>query len=193
MSDRNIRLLLMAGAFLAGLTLFASIILILGTRYAPPGGSFALVDQNANPVTEKDLLGKPSLVFFGFTHCPDVCPTTLFEITEVMRKLGPDAERVNAVFVTVDPERDTPAVLKDYLSSFEPQVRGLTGDAAAIASIEKAYGVYAKKVPREGSDYLMDHSVEVYLMDKNGKFVAPFNIILKRRPEEAATELRRYL
>ena len=199
MSERSIRLLLISAAFLSGLTLFTAVILIIGGRtptarfvpWAVPGGPFALVDQNSKPVTDKDFLGKPLLVFFGYTHCPDFCPTTLFEISEVMRVLGPDASRVNTAFITIDPERDTPAVLKDYLSSFEPNVRGLSGDAAAIATVVKEYGVYTRKVPREGGDYLMDHSIEVYLMDRNGKFVAPFN--LKRRPEEAATELRKYL
>jgi protein SCO1/2 len=197
MSERGIRLLLMTAAFLAGLTLFMAVILIVGDRsqtaripWAAPGGPFALIDQNSKPVTDKDFLGKPLLVFFGYTHCPDVCPTTLFEISEVMRVLGPDASRVNAVFITVDPERDTPAVLKDYLSSFEHQVLGLSGDSAAIAKVAKEYGVYTRKVPREGGDYLMDHSVEVYLMDKDGKFVAPFN--LKRQPEVAAADLRKY-
>jgi protein SCO1 len=200
MSDRSIRLLLMAAAFLSGLTLFTAVILIIGNRtptarfvpWAVPGGPFALVDQNSKPVTDKDFLGKPLLVFFGYTHCPDVCPTTLFEISEVMRVLGPEqASRVNTAFITIDPERDTPAVLKDYLSSFEPNVHGLSGDNAAIAKVADEYGIYRRKVPREGGDYLMDHSVEVYLMDKNGKFVSPFN--LKRRPEAAAAELRKYL
>ncbi len=198
MSDRSIRLLLMAAAFLSGLTLFTAVILIIGnrtptTRFVPwavPGGPFALVDQNSRPVTDKDFLGKPLLVFFGYTHCPDVCPTTLFEISEIMRVLGPDASRVNAVFITIDPERDTPAVLKDYLSSFEHQVLGLSGDSAAIAKVADEYGIYRRKVPREGGDYLMDHSVEVYLINKDGKFVAPFN--LKRQPETAAADLRKY-
>jgi protein SCO1/2 len=130
-------------------------------------------------------------VFFGFTHCPDVCPTTLFEVSEVLRALGPRAKDVRALFVTVDPERDTPAVLKDYLSSFDPRVIGVTGDAEAVAAIEKSYRVYAKKVPLEGGNYTMDHTALVYLMDKNGRFVAPFK--MKRRPEEAAAEIERYL
>jgi protein SCO1/2 len=130
-------------------------------------------------------------VFFGFTHCPDVCPTTLFDISETLRALGPDADRIGALFVTVDPERDTPAVLKDYLSSFDPRVIGVTGDPAAVASMEKAYRVYAKKVPLDGGGYTMDHTALVYLMNKDGAFVAPFN--MKRRPEEAAADLKRYL
>ena len=198
MSARAIRLLLIFGAFLAGLMLFSSVILIVGGRNpvsmvmpsAAIGGPFQLLDQNAKPVSEQDFKGKPFLVFFGFTHCPDICPTALLEVSEILRKLGPDAERVNALFITVDPERDTPAVLKDYISSFEPQVHGLTGDTAAVAAVQKTYRVYARKIPLDGGEYTMDHSAIVYLMDKQGKFVAPFN--LKRRPEDAAAELRRY-
>jgi protein SCO1/2 len=137
------------------------------------------------------MKGRPFLVFFGFTHCPEICPTTLFEISEVIRELGKDADRIGALFITVDPERDTPAALKDYLSSFDPHLRGLTGDPAAVNATIKAYRVYAKKVPLEGGDYTMDHTAVVYLMDKDGRFVAPFN--LKRTPEAAAAELRRYL
>ena len=154
MSPRTARLLLVLGAFVAGLVLFSAVIFIVTGRSPAPiampsavGGPFQLVDQNAKPITDQDMKGQPFLVFFGFTHCPDVCPTTLFEVSEIFRALGPDAEHVRALFVTVDPERDTPAVLKDYLSSFDPRIIGVTGDEAAIAAVEKAYRVYAKKVP----------------------------------------------
>jgi len=198
MDVRTVRLLLILGAFLAGLVLFSAVVLIVGGRNpvsmvmpsAAIGGPFRLVDQDAKPVSEQDFKGKPFLVFFGFTHCPDICPTALFEMSEVLRKLGPDADHINVLFITVDPERDTPAVLKDYLSSFEPQVRGLTGDPDAIAAAEKTYRVFARKIPLDGGEYTMDHSAVLYLMNKEGKFVAPFN--LKRPPEEAAAELRRY-
>jgi protein SCO1/2 len=130
-------------------------------------------------------------VFFGFTHCPDVCPTTLFDVSEVMRSLGPDADRAGALFITVDPERDTPASMKDYLTSFDPHLRGLTGDADALATVAKEYRVYYKKVPLDGGDYTMDHTAIVYLMDKDGHFVSPFS--LKRKPDVAAAELRKYL
>jgi protein SCO1/2 len=197
MSARTARLLLVLGAFVAGLALFSAAIFIVTGRAPAPvampsaiGGSFQLVDQNSKPITNQDLKGQPFLVFFGFTHCPDVCPTTLFEVSEVFRALGPQSQ-VRALFVTVDPERDTPAVLKDYLSSFDPRLIGVTGDPAAIAAMEKSYRVYAKKVPLEGGNYTMDHTAIVYLMDKSGRFVAPFN--LKRRPEEAAADLKKYL
>lgn len=199
MTARASHLLLVLAAFVAGLAIFSAVFLYatgqLGTSRAPSasaiGGPFQLVDQDGKQVTDKDLVGKPVLIFFGYTHCPDVCPTTLFEVSEVMRALGPDAERIGAYFITVDPERDTPATMKDYLSSFDPHVRALTGDRKAIDAAEKAYRVYAKKVPTESGDYSMDHTALVYLMDKQGRFVAPFS--LKRKPEEAATELRRYM
>jgi protein SCO1/2 len=112
-------------------------------------------------------------------------------VSEVLRALGKDADGTGALFITVDPERDTPAVMKDYLSSFDPHLRGATGDRAAIDAAEKSFRVYAKKVPTQGGDYSMDHTALVYLMDKQGRFVAPFN--LKRKPEEAAADLRRYM
>jgi len=155
------------------------------------GGPFSLVDQNSKPITDKDMNGHPFLVFFGFTHCPDVCPTTLFDVSEIFRALGPDAKDVRALFITVDPERDTPPVLRDYLSSFDPRVIGVTGDSEAIAAVEKAYRVYAKKVPLDGGSYTSDHTAIVNLMGKDGRFVTPFN--MKRRPNEAAEDLKRYL
>jgi protein SCO1/2 len=196
---RSFRVLPVLGAFLCGLVLvFGAIIHIsgrspsaIGPAIAAVGGPFHLEDQNGKPVSDEDMEGRPFLVFFGFVHCPDVCPTTLFEISEVMRQLGKDADRIGALLITVDPERDTPAALKDYLSSFDPHLRGLSGDPAAINAAIKAYRVYAKKIPLEGGDYTMDHTAVVYLMDKDGHFVAPFN--LKRSPEAAAAELRRYL
>ena len=197
-SPRTARLLLVFGAFVAGLALFSAGIFIVTGRAPAPiampsaiGGAFQLVDQNSKPITDQDLKGQPFLVFFGFTHCPDVCPTTLFEVSEVLRALGTQGSKVRALFVTVDPERDTPEKLKDYVASFDPRVIGVTGEPTAIAAMEKAYRVYAKKVPLDGGNYTMDHTAIVYLMDKTGRFVAPFN--LKRRPEEAATDLKRYL
>ena len=155
------------------------------------GGPFALTDQNGKTVTDKSLKGKPTLIFFGYTHCPDVCPTSLFEISEVLRAMGRDADKVNAIFISVDPERDTPAAMKDYLSSFDPHLEGLSGDPAETTKVLNSYRVYAKKVPTKDGDYTMDHTALIYLMDRDGRFVAPFN--LKRTPEEAAAELKRYL
>ncbi len=196
---RSARVVPMLGAFLGGLVLVFAAILVMSGRSPSPigpavaavGGPFHLEDQDGKPVSDADMKGRPFLVFFGFTHCPDICPTTLFDISQVLHQLGKDADRTGALFITVDPERDTPAKLKDYLSNFDPHLRGLTGDPAAVAAAAKAYRVYAKKIPLENGDYTMDHTAVVYLMDKDGHFVAPFN--LKRTPEAEAAELRRYL
>jgi len=191
--------MLVFAAFLGGLVLCFGVILFvtghalspIGQAVASVGGPFHLEDQNGKEVSDADMKGKPFLVFFGFTHCPDICPTTLFDISQVMKALGPDADRTGALFITVDPERDTPTVLKDYLSSFDPHLRGLTGDPTALNAAIKEYRVYAKKVPLDNGDYTMDHTAIVYLMDKDGHFVAPFN--LQRTPEAEAADLRRYL
>jgi protein SCO1/2 len=196
MTPRSSRIALILSAFLLGMVVFlGTVFLITGRQYGAPtasaiGGAFTLVDQDNKPISDTDLKGKPFLVFFGYTHCPDVCPTTLFEVSEVLRALGGDAEKTRALFITVDPERDTSTVLKDYLSSFDPRLRGVTGDVAQINAVEKSYRVYAKKVPTTSGDYTMDHTALVYLMDKQGRFIAPFN--LKRSPSEAAADLRRY-
>jgi len=161
------------------------------TGVAAIGGPFTMTGQDGRIVTEADFKGRPALVFFGYTHCPDVCPTTLFEISELFKAMGPD-KKVSAVFVTTDPERDTPAVMKDYLSSFDTRIVGLSGTPEQTTAIEKSYKVYAKKVPGEtGGDYTMDHTAIVYLMDKDGRFVSAFN--LDRPPQEAAKELEKYL
>jgi protein SCO1/2 len=199
MKARTAQILLMLAGFLAGVASIVLVVVLVSGRDPVPsagaaaiGGPFTLVDQNGRTVTDKDLRGHPFLVFFGFTHCPDVCPTSLFEISEVLGKLGPDAQKVSALFVSIDPERDTPAAMKDYLSSFNPHLVGLTGDPTAIAAVAKEYRVYVKKVPLDDKgDYTMDHTALVYLMDKEGRFVTPFN--LKRTPEAAAADLRRYL
>jgi protein SCO1/2 len=197
--NSQLRIVLILFAFLAGLLVSLGAILLGSGRVLAPsgpqaaaiGGPFQLTDQDGRSVTEQDLNGHPSLVFFGFTHCPDVCPTTMFDISEVMRALGPDADRAHAVFITVDPERDTQPVLKDYLSSFDPHLSAFTGDLASIAAVAKEYRVYYKKVPLDDGGYTMDHTAIVYLMDKAGHFVSPFS--LKRMPEAAAADLRRYL
>jgi protein SCO1/2 len=199
MGVRTSRLIVIFTAFVAGLVLCLGVILFVGGRgsesgaiqAAAIGGPFRLIDQDGQPFSDQDLKGKTFLVFFGFTHCPDICPTTLFEMSEIMRDLGPEADRTAALFISVDPERDTQQAMKDYLSSFDPHVRGLTGDAAALAAVAKAYRVYYKKVPLDGGDYTMDHTAIVYLMDKEGRFVSPFS--MKRSAEVAAADLRKRL
>jgi protein SCO1 len=196
--ERSLRVVSVLGAFLCGLAVVLAAILFVagrsssvGPAIAAVGGPFQLVDQDGKTVSDADMKGRPFLVFFGYTHCPDVCPTTLFEMSQMLHALGPDAGRIGALFITVDPERDTPAVLKDYLASFDPHLRALTGEPAAVDAALKAYRVYAKKVPLKEGDYTMDHTAVVYLMDKNGRFVAPFN--MKRTAEAEAADVRGYL
>ena len=199
MGARTSRLIVMFTAFVAGLVLCLGVILFVGGRGAGTGaiqaaaigGPFHLIDQDGQPFSDENLKGKTFLVFFGFTHCPDVCPTTLFEISEIMRNLGPEADRTAALFVSVDPERDTSAAMKDYLSSFDPHLKGLTGTPDEVAKVISDYRVYARKVPLKDGDYTMDHTALIYLMDRDGHFVSPFN--LKRPPEAAAADLKRYL
>ncbi len=185
--------------FLAGLLVLGGAILLQlsGISSAPQpsaiGGPFTLTDQNGKPFTEKDLAGAPTLMFFGFTHCPDVCPTTLFEVSEVLRAAGDNADKVRVLFVSVDPARDTPAMLKDYLASFDGRIIGLAGTQEQTDAIASAYKVYARKIPTGDApeDYTMDHTAIVYLLDKQGRFVNAFN--LQRPPEEAARDLSGYL
>ena len=146
---------------------------------APPpssiGAPFRLMGPDGKSVSDADLKGDVVVMFFGFTHCPDVCPTTLFEVSELFRKLG-DGAKVRGVFVSVDPERDTPEILKDYLGSFDKRIIGLSGDRAALDPMLKAYRVYARKNPAANGEYSMDHSAIVYLLDKQMRFVGPLNL-----------------
>jgi protein SCO1 len=135
------------------------------------GGPFTLVDDTGAMVTEKNIAGKPYVMYFGYTFCPDVCPTTLLDLSRWIKKLGPDADRLNYVFVTVDPERDTVQSMHAYLSSFDKHIRGYTGTPAEIAQIAKEYRVYYKKVPTEDGGYTMDHTAVLYLMGPDGKLV----------------------
>jgi protein SCO1/2 len=139
------------------------------------GGPFTLEDPQGRTVTDTDLRGSWLLVYFGYTYCPDVCPTTLTEISAAMDKLGPRADKLRPVFITVDPRRDTPDVMKAYVAGFHPRLLGLTGTAGQIATVASEYKVYYAE-HRTGpgpNDYSMDHSSLLYLMDPNGDFVAP--------------------
>ena len=137
---------------------------------ALPGGAFRLTDQNGAMVSDADLKGRPFAIFFGFTRCPEICPTTLWEMSQALKELGPEADQVKVLFVTVDPERDRPEMLQQYLQSFDPRITGLTGSEAEIAAVAKAYRVYWRKVPTGDGDYTMDHSAMIYLMDAEGRF-----------------------
>ncbi|PHY22087.1 SCO family protein [Caulobacter sp. BP25] len=155
------------------------------------GGPFNLVDMNGKPVTEQSLLGKPTAIFFGFTYCPEVCPTTLTDLTALLKMLGPDADKLNVVFVSVDPERDTPEQLRTYLSNFDPRIQGFTGTPETVAKAAKAYRVYYQKVPQDGGGYTIDHSSSIYLFDAKGQFVTP--IAYQSPPDRALTQLRALL
>jgi protein SCO1 len=134
------------------------------------GGPFTLVDGTGAQVTEAALRGRPTVMYFGYTFCPDVCPTTLTDLTQWMQLLGPDADRLNYVFVTVDPERDTPKVMHEYVSAFDPRIRGFTGTSDQIAKVANEYRIYYKRIPTSDGSYVMDHTAILYLMDANGKF-----------------------
>jgi len=143
-----------------------------GTQSVGPasfGGAFQLVDHRGRSVSEADFKGRPMLVFFGFTYCPEVCPTTLMEIGNRLARLGAEGERLQVLFITVDPERDTPAQLALYLQSFDPRIVGLSGSQAQVDAALAAYKAYAKKVPSAGG-YTMDHTASLYLMDAQGRF-----------------------
>lgn len=133
------------------------------------GRSFSLVDQTGRPVTEADFYGKPALVFFGFTNCPEVCPTTLFDITTWLKTLGPQADRLQVLFITVDPERDTPQQLALYLESFDPRIVGLSGTGEQVTAALAAFKAYAKRVPTKDG-YTMDHTASTYVLDAGGRF-----------------------
>lgn len=155
---------------------------------AMPGGArigapFELTRTDGSRFSSTALAGKPYALFFGFTHCPDICPTTLMEMSEHLQALGPRAEKFNVVFISVDPARDTAEHLKLYLSAFDPRIIGLTGTPEEIAAVAKSYRVFFEKVPsKDGSDYTMNHTASVYLMDKTGNLVSTLSF---QEPQES--------
>jgi protein SCO1/2 len=184
-------LIMGAGAFLV-LSLHETPRGAAGTLLASAiGGPFRLVDQNGKTVTDADLKGKWSLVYFGYTHCPDACPTALNDIAIALDELGPQRNAVRPVFVTVDPERDTPAVLKSYVTAFDAPILALSGTPEEIAQAAKGYRVYYAKHPEAGGDYSMDHSSVIYVMDPEGRFTASFT--QENSPEEIAERLKKLL
>jgi len=192
------RVLLPLVAFLFGVLVFGSaIVWWTGSRLpagsaasSSIGGAFRLTAHDGRIVSDKDMPGTPTVVFFGYTHCPDVCPTALFEMTHVYAALGSYADKLKTYFVTIDPERDDQALLSLYLSSFDPHIVGLTGSVADVQTMAKAYRVYARKIEDKNGGYTMDHTALVYLMDKQGRFVSSLN--LDRAPEETAKLIRSY-
>jgi len=147
------------------------------------GGPFTMTDHKGRPVSEKDFQGKASAIFFGFTACPDICPTMLTRMASLLDQLGADADKVNVILVSVDPERDTPEVLASYLQAFDPRITGLTGTAEQLADFAKRYRVFYEKVQGEGSSYTMNHTSGVLLFDAHGNFQS---IVDGHEPEEKA-------
>jgi protein SCO1/2 len=138
---------------------------------APLGGDFSLVDQRGEPVSEAIFRGKPSVTLFGFTHCPDVCPTGLMQMTRWAEELGPDADKLRFIFVTVDPERDTAEVMHEYVSAFSDRIVGITGEPDDVNAMVKDYKIFSRKVPLDGGGYTMDHTASMILHDADGNFV----------------------
>ncbi len=155
------------------------------------GGPFQVVNGDGEIVTEKDMAGKPTLYLFGFTFCPDVCPTTLSEMQGWISTLGPDADKLNYAFVSVDPERDTPEVMRDYVAAFDDRITPLTGSREQIDAMLNAYRVYSKKVPLDDGGYTMDHSAAVFLMDADNRFVG--TIAYGEAEDSAIKKLKRLI
>jgi protein SCO1 len=156
---------------------------------APYGAPFTLVDMNGQPITEAAFQGHPSAVFFGFTNCPEVCPTTLFEMKSWLEQLGDDGKNIRAFFVSVDPERDPPELLKTYISNVTDRVIGITGDIAGTSALAKAWGVYFKKVPTSDGSYTMDHTALVFLLNSKGQFHG--TIAYEENPDTALAKMKR--
>ncbi len=196
-SGGNGRFLLgMIGLFLGVLLLGAGATLWLGgtTTMGPAiGGPFALTDTAGKRFTDKDLLGSYAVIYFGYTFCPDVCPTTLNHLTEALDRLGAKAKLVRPVFITIDPRRDTPKVMQQYVSAFSPSLIGLTGTDAEIAAVASEFRVYyAQHRTGDGpDDYTMDHSSVLYLIGPDGKFIAPLRA--DATAEQLAADLSRQL
>ena len=135
------------------------------------GIPFELIDSNGNKITEKAFIGSPTALFFGFAHCPDVCPLTLHRISLLMEKLGNKQNKLNVYFITLDPERDTWKFLNEYLITFNDRIVGITGESKKIKALAKSWGIHSKKVSSEGENYLIDHTSLIILLDKNGNFL----------------------
>jgi protein SCO1/2 len=172
-----------------------AVIAFQSTQVAPSiatatiGGPFQLSNQRGEIVTEATLRGSPSAIFFGYTFCPDVCPTTLLEMSGWLKELGTDGDKLKVYFVTVDPERDTADQIASYLEAFDPRIIGLTGPRDEVEQMLKAYRIFRRKVPIDGGEYIMDHSASVYLFDSNG--ILTSTIDLEESPETVLRKLRK--
>jgi protein SCO1/2 len=156
------------------------------------GGPFTLTMSGGRRVSDSDFHGKWMLIYFGYTHCPDICPTTLADLGQVLNKLGPLAAQVQAIYISIDPERDTPEIMGSYAKQFDPRILGLSGSAADIATAAKQYRVfYAKRADKEpAGKYVMEHSAFVYVVNPHGKYVTLFSPISGQQPDEMAAKLR---
>lgn len=153
------------------------------------GGAFKLVDMNGKEITEQSLRGHPSAVFFGYTHCPVICPTTLFDLDSWLKQLGPEGADIRGYMVTIDPERDTPEYIEKYITNVSNRITGITGDPKDIAAMLKSYNIYAKKVDEDGDNYTMDHTASILLLDKNGRLRS--TIAYGEPSETAISKLKR--
>jgi len=185
MTLRAARILVATGAFVAGLILCTAVVLLVTGRGEGPtlpqvaaiGGPFSLTDQNGRTVTDQDFKGRPFLVFFGFTHCPDVCPTTLALLANVQKQAAAADQELSGIkvaLISVDPERDTPQQLGSYIASFRGDFIGLTGNASEIVKATRAFGVASARVDLGGGNYTMDHSATVFALDSQARIVAVF-------------------
>lgn len=163
----------------------------IGKPVAEIGGPFTLTDTKGNKVSDTDFAGRPRLMYFGFTYCPDVCPTTLSELTSYLEELGDKANELAVIFITVDPERDSGQQLGDYLEAFDSRIIGLTGSKEELDPVLDSFRVYRKKVPLEDGDYTMDHTAAVYLMNRKGEFVG--TIAYQEDSKTAMEKLRRLI
>lgn len=185
MTLRTVRLLLWGAVAVTAGALVGAAWMLPGTASAPTsataslapvGGEFTLVDDDGKPRTWSDFRGKPVAMFFGFTHCPDICPTTLGELSVLLADLGERGDDLQVVLVSGDPERDTPEVLNAYLQSFDPRIVGLTGTEAEVDRAFSAFKAYRRKVPTENGDYTVDHSAGIYLYDRDGGFAGTLDM-----------------
>lgn len=194
MALRALRTWLWVAVAALGLTALAAAFLL---RQQPPAADgfgvaqFDLVDQNGNPVDETVFAGHPSALFFGFTHCPEVCPTTMAEMSAWFDALGEEGGDLRAYFVSVDPQRDTPAILGDYISWVSDRITGITGDPEQIDVLARAWGVFYEKVPLDGGGYTIDHTASVFLLDRQGQFQG--TIAYREDMETALGKLRNLL
>jgi protein SCO1 len=164
---------------------------ITSSGVATAGGPFVLASSKGGTFDSQTLKGKPYAIFFGFTYCPDICPTTVAEMTGLLGQLGPAGQEFPVLFVSVDPVRDTADVLKDFLSNFDPRITGLTGTPDQIAQVVAAYKVYAKRVDLDQGNYTMDHSASVYLFGADGQLRSTLDY--KQKPEVKLQKIKNLL